>query len=282
MLPNLIIIGAQKCGTSALHHYLGLHPDVFMSEDKELNFFIEEKNWPRGREWYESNFTRPAKIYGEASPDYTKYPRARGVPERMHSLIPDAKLIYMVRHPVDRIVSQYIHDRGSGVETRSLSDALKGNGTVPMDSTRFIQRSSYYMQLQQFLPYYPKDRILVITQEDLLRRREDTLRAVFQFLGVADTFASDQFSTLVHESAGKRVTNSIGRVLAKGRERGLLRRVPPGLRRHAEEFVKSITMSKVEKPTLDPALRKQLLAILEPDINQFRAFTGRQFENWSA
>jgi hypothetical protein len=282
MLPNLIIIGAQKCGTSALHQYLGLHPDIFMSEEKELNFFLEDKNWPRGREWYESNFTVPAKIHGEASPDYTKYPKVQGVAARMHSLVPDAKLIYMVRHPIDRIVSQYIHDRGSGVETRSLSDALRGNGTVPMDSTRFIHRSSYFMQLQQFLPYYPKDRVLVLTQEDLLRNREETLRAAFRFLGVNETFQSEAFSTLVHESAGKTARNRFGRALSMGRERGLLRRMPPGLRSRAEKLVKSLTLSKVEKPQLDPGLRRELLRILEPDMNQFRAFTGRQFESWSA
>jgi hypothetical protein len=68
MLPNLIIIGAMKCATTSLHYYLNLHPEILMSEEKQLDFFISELNWNKGIEWYESNFTDKAKIYGETSP----------------------------------------------------------------------------------------------------------------------------------------------------------------------------------------------------------------------
>src|SRR5690606_18287453 len=95
-LPNLIVIGAQKCGTSGLHYHLSLHPQVSMSKPKELNFFIAERNWPRGEAWYRRQFDPRAKVRGESSPNYTAYPQHTGVPERMHSLVPDAKLIYIV------------------------------------------------------------------------------------------------------------------------------------------------------------------------------------------
>jgi hypothetical protein len=65
-LPNLIVIGAQKCGTSVLHYYLSLHPEVSMSRPKELNFFIEERNWPRGVDWYKQQFDADARVRGEA------------------------------------------------------------------------------------------------------------------------------------------------------------------------------------------------------------------------
>jgi hypothetical protein len=281
MLPNLIIIGAQKCGTSALHHYLGLHPQIFMSAEKELNFFVEGKNWEKGRAWYESMFTGEARIYGEASPEYTNYPAFKRVPERMHALVPDAKLIYMVRHPVERIVSQYMHNRWSGVETRSISEAVRGSDGIPMEATRYVRRSKYYMQVEQYLQYFPRTHLLILTQEDLFQRREQVLREVFRFLGVDDSYESAAFSELVHESSDKSAKNRIGLALAKGPQLGILRRLPTVVRRPAEQIVQSVVTSKVKRPTLDDDARRQLLAILQEDIDKFRALTGRPFEDWS-
>lgn len=281
MLPNLIIIGAQKCGTSALHHYLGLHPDISMSSEKELDFFIESRNWAKGRAWYESMFTGEAKVLGEASPNYTNYPRLKGVPERMHALVPDAKLIYMVRHPLERIVSQYMHNRWSGVENRPLSQALRGSKRISIDQTRYIRRSKYYMQVEQYLEYFPRANILVVTQEDLFDRRQQTLQAVFGFLGVDETFYTPRFCDLVHESTAKKAKNRLGLALAKGPERGVLRRLPAAVRRPAEQIIRTIVTSRLKRPELDGGLRRELLAILRDDIERFRAFAGRPFADWS-
>jgi hypothetical protein len=162
VLPNLIIIGAQKCATTSLHYYLSIHPQICMSREKELNFFIFERNWHKEIKWYKSNFVKKAKISGESSPGYTSYPFFDGVPERMYSVVPKAKLIYIVRDPIDRIISHYIHQYSAGLENRKLSDALKG-----FDNNRYVCRSKYYTQLEQYLKYFERSRILIITQEDL-------------------------------------------------------------------------------------------------------------------
>ena len=120
-LPNLIIIGAQKCGTTSLHYYLNLHPQILMSREKELNFFITERNWSKGVDWYRSQFVEKAEIYGESSPNYTDYIRFGGVPERMYSVVPDARLIYILRDPIERIVSHYVHLCDMGLETGLLN-----------------------------------------------------------------------------------------------------------------------------------------------------------------
>jgi len=87
MLPNLVIIGAAKCGTTSLHYYLNLHPQIFMSEMKELNFFAHEGHWKLGVKWYElqfpANMKRNIKIYGEATPKYTHYPNIKDAAEKM-------------------------------------------------------------------------------------------------------------------------------------------------------------------------------------------------------
>src|SRR4051812_3312851 len=106
-LPNLIVIGAKKSGTTSLYVYLDAHPEISMTRDKELNFFVEERNWSRGLGWYGEQFDAGAPVRGEASPYYTALPHHRGVPERMASVIPDARLVYMVRDPIARLLSHY-------------------------------------------------------------------------------------------------------------------------------------------------------------------------------
>ena len=87
-LPNLIIIGGLKCGTTSIHHYLGLHPEIQMSKPKELNFFVEELNWDLGLDWYASRFDDRFKVRGESSPHYTNLPRFTGVAERIQRALP--------------------------------------------------------------------------------------------------------------------------------------------------------------------------------------------------
>ena len=124
VLPNLVVIGGLKCGTTSLHHYLNLHPEVEMSRPKELNFFVAELNWSLGPDWYSSHFGGGAPIRGESSPHYTNRPRFDGVAERMRSMLADARLIYMVRDPIDRMLSHYLHNVGGGYDDRPLAEAF--------------------------------------------------------------------------------------------------------------------------------------------------------------
>ena len=80
------MIGGLKCGTTSLHHYLNLHPEVGMSRPKELNFFVAELNWELGADWYRSHFPADAAVRGETSPHYTNRPRFEGVAERMREM----------------------------------------------------------------------------------------------------------------------------------------------------------------------------------------------------
>ena len=92
-----------------------------MSKPKELNFFIEERNWPRGIDWYKAQFDADARVRGEASPNYTAFPQHQGVPERMASVVPDAKLIYMVRDPLERIAAHWVHNYAKRREKGTLA-----------------------------------------------------------------------------------------------------------------------------------------------------------------
>lgn len=273
MLPNLIIVGAMKCGTTSLHYYLNLHPQISMSEVKELNFFVQERNWHKGIKWYESNFTNKTKICGEPSPNYTNYPFFRGVPKRMYSIVPEAKLIYIVRDPIERIISHYIHNYINALENKTIIEAL-----TRLDDNPYVCRSKYYMQLEQYLNYFPKSSILIITLEDLYSHRQQTLQRVFRFLEIDDSFYSQKFSNIRYKSSDQRRKNRIGLLLTRMPGMKTLDRVRSDLRWHIERFIYFPFSRKIECPVLDKSLRRKLIDYLRDDINRLREFIGYNFE----
>ncbi|TQN42800.1 sulfotransferase family protein [Blastococcus colisei] len=191
-LPNVVIIGAMKCGTTSLHRYLDLHPDVAMSRRKELNFFVgcadgeldwARGNWWRGPAWYATQFDATAAVRGEASPGYTS-PSHPEVAGRLAALIPDARLVYAVRDPVDRAVSQYSHHRREGAETREPEEALLDPGS------QYVARGRYLERLSPFLSAGLGDRVTVVAQEQLRDRPRPTMRRLFSCLGIDDDYWS--------------------------------------------------------------------------------------------
>lgn len=274
-LPNLIIIGAQKCGTTSLHYYLSLHPQISMSKEKELNFFIEGQNWNKGLEWYTSHFKGEAKIYGESSPNYTHCTLFPGVPVRMYNVIPEAKLIYVVRDPIERMISHYIHNYSRGLENRSIEEALSDK-----KNNVYLYRSLYYMQLKQYLEYYSVSQILVITAEDIKDRRQLTLRRVFEFLEVDPSFYCRRYSIQQHSTARKRRKTKIGMRLARCAPAKLLSHLPSRFRWPIEDLLYWPFSQRVERPTVSTSLRQKVVETLSEDICRLRMFTGHNFENW--
>jgi Sulfotransferase domain len=273
-LPNLIVIGTMKCGTTSLHHYLDLHPEIQMSRPKELKFFVEELNWSRGVDWYASHFDPDAPVRGESSPQYTTATRWEGVPARMRSLVPDAKLIFTVRDPIDRMVSHYLHMRTSGEERQEISVAFRQNPA-------YVDRSRYWMQLEPFLEHYPAGSIQVVDADELARRRRQTMRRVFDFLEVEADFTSREFDRLWETSRGK---NDKFQLLLRTRDWPIVRnshRLPRNVRWLLERIKYSTVGGSVERPMLEPALRRELEAKVREDAVQLRSFTGSEFASWS-
>ena len=272
-LPNLVVIGAQKCGTSGLHYYLGLHPEVSMSKPKELNFFIEERNWPRGADWYKRQFDARARVRGEASPNYTAYPQHMGVPERMFSVLPDARLIYVVRDPLERIAAHWVHNFAKRREKGDLASTLTHR------NTSYVVRSQYAMQLQQFLRHFPPEQILVIDQADLRDDRDATLRRVFEFAGVDADFTHPRFHQERHQTARKtRATRLAIRLdrLNRGRAGKVL---PRNLWLALDELLP--LRRPIERPDVHGALDDEVLRVLREDAERLRELTGRDFAGWS-
>lgn len=276
MLPNLVIIGAMKSGTSSLHYYLNFHPEIHMSQTKELDFFVEEMNWSKGREWYEGWFDSPAPIRGEASPNYTTYPLFRGVPERMHSLIPTAKLIYVIRDPIERMLSHYIHAVYMKREARPAEEALADPDSV------YLLRSRYFTQLKQYLRFYDRSQILVLSSEELLARRLETLKGVFHFIGVDENFHSPAFDQIRHHSGRKTQVTRLGALLlALSRPFRPMLGMFGGLRASLARKKKALAYQPIARPRLSEETRRLIAGRLADEVAQLRAFTGKAFDEWS-
>jgi hypothetical protein len=289
MLPNLLVIGAMKCGTSSLHRYLGLHPEIEMSHPKELNFFIDETenhyiarpNWERGVDWYSDRFQSRARIRGEASPAYTDHPHVRGVPARAATVVPDARLIYLVRDPIDRIVSHYLQRVGARREARPLDVLLREILDLRAPGHGYISRSRYGAQLEQWLAHYPRDRVLVIATEDLLADRVATMSRVFRFLGIDDSFVDERFTTEHRlRAADKRIPRASLSTLEAAANRAT-RPLPGRLRWRARSVVRRGTSRRLRRPQLSAGRRRQLEDVLREDIDLLRELTGEAFPKWS-
>ena len=274
-LPNTIVIGAEKCGTTSLHYYLSLHPEIYMSAEKELNFFIAEGNWHKGIDWYRSNFRMAAPIIGESSPLYTAFPKHQGVPERMHALIPDARLIYMVRDPIDRIISHYTHEYSIGKEHRTIQDTLSNP-----ESNLIVLASNYYLQLEQYLKYYSKSCILIIPLEHLSEHRIETLKKIFRFLEVDDSFVTNKFEKIIHSSQHKGRKNRLGLLLKWMSDTRLARLFPTHFRMALGEILYRPFTSRVLLPEFTEGLTSSMRSILKEDIDRFREVSGYRLSSW--
>jgi hypothetical protein len=275
-LPNLIVVGGLKCGTTSLHHYLNLHPEVEMSRPKELNFFVAELNWPLGPDWYASHFSGRASVRGESSPHYTNRPRFEGVAERMRSVVADARLVYMVRDPIDRMLSHYLHNVGGGYDDRTLADAFAD------PESAYVTRSRYFFQLEPYLEEFGPERIEIVGREELKRDRPATMRRVFAFLGVDPGFSSEQFEREWETGTGKgrgrfRLMDRAVRLPGLRAVDRNFDRLPEPLRWAVEQVVHDPGAGAAPKPEVPAPLRQQLAELFRDDVARLEGMAGRRF-----
>ena len=203
--PDFLIVGAAKCGTSSLVANLDLHPDAYMHPG-EAHYFTKHRD--RGDEWYFSLFKHPGKLQGEKSPSYFFYINSH---ERIYRMLPDAKLIVMLREPVQRAYSNWNmrlndnrlirhgleYNRAQPKENRLKRldfDAITDYAlTAPRDKQPLlfdrpldvIDRGIYVIQLKSLLEFYPPEKIMVVITEQYYRDEQKGYDAVCRFLGLS-------------------------------------------------------------------------------------------------
>jgi hypothetical protein len=203
-LPDFVIIGAQKSGTSSLYAYLRQHPDVLSAIRKEVHYFDgdinpEEDNYRKGERWYRAHFPKTnrknenQRVF-EASPLYIFYPP---VPQRLAGLIPKVKLIAVLRNPTERAISHYFHVKRRGYEPLPIMEALlaEEERLKPIleredyKNSIYIRhsyksRGRYSEQISRYFEFFPPDQMLIISSDELFSETSNTLRKVFNFVGV--------------------------------------------------------------------------------------------------
>lgn len=209
MLPNFLVIGAARCGTTSLHYYLAEHPEICMSSIKEPNYFLFQAtaDGPRAcidepsivaksvpdRRRYERLFEQPdSPAVGEASPLYLY---VRETPDLIKASRPEMRLIAVVREPIARAWSHFAYVNGDGVAAAAFADSCERElplGYEPYRTgTHFLRLSSYAEQLERYRRVFPPAQLLVIGYDDLVSAPRETLAGICRFLAVDDTFAFD-------------------------------------------------------------------------------------------
>ena len=285
-LPHFIIIGAMKSATSTLHDQLSRQPGIFMSEPKEPNFFSDDDVYARGMSWYTDLSARaaPDALRGESSTHYTKLPTHPHTVQRLRAVLPAPRLVYVMRHPVDRLVSHYIHEWTMGKINCPIDEAVD-------QYPELVAYSNYSAQLEPYFEAFGAESVLPLFFDRLTKEPQAELSRVCRFVGYPST-------PTWHAAAGARNVSSqrlrrfpLHDVLVDAAVAQKIRRtlVPQRLREWAKG---KLTMQ--QRPVLSAPVQAKLQSVFDADLARlgswldtpldcanFKAVTSDQVLDWS-
>ena len=277
-LPNFLIIGAQKAGTTTLYRDLLANPSIFLPDDKEPgNLCDDDVFTDAGGKAYARHFANASEdqLSGEATTSYSKRPDITGVPERARRLLGHKlKVIYLVRHPISRIESHYRHELTSGEITCSIDEAVR---TYP----RFIDYSRYAMQITPWLNELGPEQVLIIHFESYIETRVQTLASVCDFLGVPPRPDTVREEIAYNRSAGKPVP--IGPIAAMRKSNLYRRLLRPLLSASAKDKLRAALLPKAATRPDSPSVEtvRLILAEVAPDNVRLMAIMDRTQPLWN-
>jgi hypothetical protein len=284
--PNLFIAGAPRCGTTSMWSYLKDHPQVFMSEEKELYFFDSDlwtrKEWAPTLEQYLANFSAAGdrKVVGEATPSYLRSPRA---PEAIKRFNPEARIVIMLRNPLDVMYS--LHSQGLRYGTEPISDfeaALQADAKrVGRESLGYREFTSYPGQIRRYFRLFGRETVHTIIFDDMSASPGAVYRELLRFLGVDPGFIPN-FKIV---NANINVLNwRLQTRIAHPPQ--ALRRIahavlPKPLRSRIQRSLVSSNLREAPRAPMGPELRKRLQKEFEPQVEELSRLLGRDLSGWS-
>jgi hypothetical protein len=261
-LPDFLIVGAMKCGTTTLAAQLGAQPGIFMTDPKEPNFFSDDAVWTRGRPWYEGLFAaaRPGDLRGEASTHYTKRPTHPRALERMREVLPrPPRIVYAVRDPVARAVSHYVHGWSQGEISLPLDQAVDRHPEL-------VEYGLYARQIAPYLEALGPERVLLTSLEAITADPHGELARIGAFLGREARWRDDLEALNASAERARRLPLH-GLLVANPVATALRRALVPKAVR--SRIRKSRTLS--ERPALSAPLRARMEARFLEDRERLAA-----------
>ncbi len=272
--PDFLIIGAMKAGTTSLHDYLGKHPDIFTTDPKEIHFFLDSIYNNKSTEWYKSHFITNKKIAGTSPQNYTKCHTkdCKNVPERIYKHIPDIKLIYLIRNPVDRIYSHYREAQEGGYDPPEGLNRFLSN----YKNNHYIQTSRYFFQISKYLEYFSKKQILIIKSENLKTNRLNTLNKIFDFLNVEKMTDPSLFEYSKNTAKTKQRKTTFGKIIVNKNLQFLRNIIPENMKTKLKNsyFINSLSKKNLKHETIEESLKNEITNYLKEDIVKLEAFSG--------
>src|SRR5262245_42952887 len=267
----------MKAGTSSLYQYVGGHPQVFMPEQKELRFFGRE-DWESTLPWYETQFDGAggAVAVGEASTNYSKFPSIPHAADQIAAVVPNVRIVYVIRHPIDRAISHYMHSVLRGREDRPVELALTAD-------PKYLDVSRYAMQIDRYLECFPREQLLVIRSDDLRHRRRETVARVFGYLGVDPTFVPATSQDEFYRTDQRRERHPrLQRVRRSGWYRPALDAIPIGVRQAMWRRLEPLATWRVDRQRgeISPELRRELEGRVRDDVARLRGYLEPDFDGW--
>ncbi|MFG0253018.1 MAG: sulfotransferase family protein [Phycisphaerales bacterium JB038] len=269
---DFIVIGAQKAGTTSLFHYLNDHPQIYLHPKKELAYFARPEDQGKDHVYAEYFRRAPADAFlGDVSTQYSKYPFKSNVPERIAALVPKVRLIYLVRHPVKRVLSAYHHELLSGRDLAPIDEEVRSD-------PNYVDISSYHKQIEQYLPYFDREQLLIVPMEEMLADKATWVRRIFAHIGCDANHVPANLDTRSNVSDERvRITPLIHRIQNSPLYRKVRWRLPSGLK---GRIVSLLGASPPPKPTMPEQTRLWLTEQLRGEAEALQKFMGRDEPLW--
>ena len=281
--PNLFVIGARKSGTSSLYKCLYTHPEVFLPPVKETSHFSDQEEWSKGHEQYLKLFSKARnEVYlGDVSPSYTGLPWCNGIAKRIYDFNSSAKIIYILRDPLERMISHYRHYLDRGEEILVLSDEVK-------KKCEYLMLSNYAYQLEPYLDLFGRDAIYVDTLEAMKDSPESFYKRLFKWLGVDASFVPANARKRFH-SSGTNVqlwddSSLVVKIARSIKKSTIVDRLTP---RVIQELIVKY-LPKKDDPLFSPdsfqkeieIVKENYQPILARWVRDLEKVTGRTYEVW--